>query len=116
MAGSVFGEDACWCILDMARSKDMARSIDMARSTNVVHQPPQPQPTPTPAPAAHLLLTNTKNHTTTTTMTTTVSGTAASIRAATDNETFDLAGHDVSSVDQVQLLCSTFSLNINFVR
>jgi len=39
-----------------------------------------------------------------------VSGMAASIRAATDNETFDLAGHDVSSDDQVQLLCSTFSL------
>ena len=29
-------------------------------------------------------------------MSTTLSGMAASIRAATDNETFDLAGHDVS--------------------
>ena len=29
-------------------------------------------------------------------MSTTVSGMAATIRAATDNETFDLAGHDVS--------------------
>lgn len=32
--------------------------------------------------------------------TTTVSGMAASIRAATDNETFDLAGHDVSPLFQ----------------
>ncbi|KAL7430302.1 hypothetical protein ACHAXH_003149 [Discostella pseudostelligera] len=31
-------------------------------------------------------------------MTTTVSGMAASIRAATDNETFDLAGHDVANI------------------
>lgn len=38
----------------------------------------------------------TRNDPTMTSMSATVSGMAASIRAATDNETFDLAGHDVS--------------------
>ncbi len=39
---------------------------------------------------------NARNDPTMMPMSTTLSGMAASIRAATDNETFDLAGHDVS--------------------